>query len=123
MQTANLTALRAEWNANKVNERGVRLQDEFRGDEKAFIAFMVHAAAGHVTIYGSDIGRVYKPAPRAAGAGGDLSVTALKREWQANRPNDKGVPLQDEFGGDEAAFVAFSKRYAAGHIRIVGGKC
>lgn len=48
--------------------------------------------------------------------------TALKREWNLNRPNERGVPLQDEFGGDYEAFTAYKKHDAAGLITICRGK-
>ena len=46
--------------------------------------------------------------------------TALNREWNQNRPNDRGVCLQDEFGGDFETFVAFKTHEQAGHIAIFG---
>ena len=46
--------------------------------------------------------------------------TALNREWNQNRPNDRGVCLQDEFGGDFETFVAFKTHEQAGHITVCG---
>lgn len=48
--------------------------------------------------------------------------TAMKRAWSLNRPNERGVPLQDEFGGDYDAYVSYCKHEAAGDITICGGK-
>lgn len=38
-------------------------------------------------------------------------------EWERNAPNKDGVPLQDEFGGSKAAYLAFVKAEADNRIR------
>jgi hypothetical protein len=47
------------------------------------------------------------------------AVAALKREWALNKVNEDGVLLQDEFGGDEEAFIVFTKHDRAGHVNIL----
>jgi hypothetical protein len=44
-----------------------------------------------------------------------------KKEWEANRPNEDGVPVQEEFRSVEA-FIAFKQHDKAGHVRILGRK-
>ncbi|MEW6253795.1 MAG: hypothetical protein AB1716_24375 [Planctomycetota bacterium] len=39
-----------------------------------------------------------------APVGAAVNLTALKRAWYLNRPNERGVPLQDEFGQDYEAY-------------------
>ena len=61
---------------------------------------------------------------RTAG-GGSVTVAnneaGWKKEWAANRANEDGVPLQEEFA-DAETYVAFKKHEKAGHVTILGRK-
>ncbi len=52
----------------------------------------------------------------------ETQLSALKREWDLNQPNQDGVPLQDEFGGDYENYEAYCRHEAAGDITVCGSR-
>jgi hypothetical protein len=113
---AAVAALKAEWALNKVNADGVPLQDEFAGDEAAFVAFTKHDRAGHVNILRREDSR-----PRSLGetASAMVSATMLRSEWDRNLPDARGLRPQTEFAGDFGAYCAYCRAVARGAVRIV----
>jgi len=107
---AAVAALKRQWNLNRPNENGVLLQDEFGGDEEAFIAFAKLDAAGHVTIHGRGAPRG-QPRPDSASLA-ELDTTVLRRAWDAN------LAIQAEFG-DFEAYSAYHRAVARGAVRLV----
>jgi hypothetical protein len=93
------------------------LQREF-GDVETYIAFRRASFAGQVRIVGAHAAG--SPAPRrpsgAGGSPGKLTVTQLTRLYEAT------PRLQEEFGGDLEAFLAFKKHEQAGHVQILRRK-
>ncbi len=119
---ASETALKRAWILNTVNERGVRLQDEFGGDYESFVGYEEHRQRGHITIYGAK-GYAVSPVTVASARGrkpaalvardGATGLTGLDMEWA-----DPSV--RAEFGHDFECFAVFKRHDAAGDIRICG---
>jgi hypothetical protein len=95
-----LTVLKCEWARNRRNERGVPLQDEFGGDEEAFVAFKTHEAAGDITIC----------TKRAATGGADAGEAG--RSWEQLSRTEQGDY------GDRASYEAFVRHF--GDVTIAG---
>lgn len=64
---------------------------------------------------------VFRGKPVPAASGGGNTEEDFKRQWQENRPNEQGVPLQTEFGSLEN-YTAYMKHATAGHVNILGAK-
>lgn len=120
---------------------------ETENAEHAWERFLVGAAAGKVTpamtetvksIFMRDRGeaeQLVKGLPVLASTrstfagdkttGGTLGAAdneaGWKKEYEANRPNEHGVTLQEEFDSVET-FVAFKKHQKAGHVTILGAR-
>lgn len=84
------------------------LQREFGNDEDAFLAYKRAEARGDVSVCGRGRDRRDRGAPPGAD---DEYLRSMYR----NNPR-----LQAEFGGDEDAYVSFTKAAAAGSVVICG---
>jgi len=114
---ASYAALRREFDSSPAVRR------EF-GELETFIAFRKHQKAGHVRIIGRGTRGVLASgattAPSATRRRG-ITDAELEREWLANRPNQDGVPIQQEFS-DLKTYSAFRKHEQAGHVTIFHGR-
>lgn len=115
-ETDQRTALTREWNLNRPNERGVCLQDEFGGDEEAFIAFKEHEQAGHITVCGTNRVRPPERRPVNRSVLFNAALAAGERRWATD------ASLRAQFGGDKANFDAYSRAEAGGFVRIRGAR-
>ncbi len=84
-----------------------------RAQAEKLVAEMVTIASGKSMFAGDG--------SAGGAAGGEDDPARLEKEWTQNRPDERGVPLQREFGSKEA-FFAFKRQHAAGHVKILKGK-